>query len=907
MNMKRLVILIFSFIMLCVGSQTLLAQGSTWKRIFFQDFGGNEVSAPSPLPGGGLDADMLGTSILTGNPMSFAPIPAVAGYALVKTSDNNTTWHKGSDHTFPDDVTKGYYMRINPEASRNEEVIYREKITDICSGVTFRFSAWMTNVELSTVSSNDPNLGIGIFADKDAKTLVSSGAHKDLKLPKCSDPNSLSLPWQKLELEFDVESDISEAYFIVTAIQPEANGFDFAIDDIEIEVQHPAVTISPLDEFYYNEPLTLGVTFENNGFFADLSSVYYQWQYSSDSTTFSDIPGASGFYSQNNKLSYTIPAFDKDQHNGYYRVKIGQQGMLDNEICTIVGDLKIAETKSKKKVTLCDGEIRVVDGVTLDANALTSGQEVAAPGDVYLVVTIVKPDYRNGQDENVCLGTVIDGVTYDVEGEFPINDTIKSFVTGCDSLIILKKRIVNAPGEVPVQAEIICQGEVYKGTKYDVPGTFEIREDQGCLILVQNVIVNPVYNENVTYTVCQGSDFNGKNYPNAGVFNEVYSYQTVNGCDSIINATINVTSKIEVNLPTVTLCEGDVYEFGGQTYSAPGVYDLTNTSVSVLSGCDSITNVQVLIFPSYSNENNPIDTIICYDSYMFGVHYPTPTTTPIKVRDPQTYKTINGCDSVVWYNLTVLQIQLKLSIKSDRNTVCRGEEIELYIGDLKPTDCPLTWTPNLGGTNSDMKKVFTPSEDFACIVKARNEKAQCETTDTVYVYVRDSPVLTIDSVNDKENIVLYSIRGGVEPYNIYLDDKELNEFTMAGSGGVNGTLSNTSIGSHTLSVADVNDCKSSGQFSISPVPIKPQEIFSPNGDGVNDTWTIENIDVYPTARVSIYDREGRVVADYLGYDNANGWDGTYNGTYLPSTDYWYVINLPAADMQYVGHFTLMRK
>ena len=168
----------------------------------------------------------------------------------------------------------------------------------------------------------------------------------------------------------------------------------------------------------------------------------------------------------------------------------------------------------------------------------------------------------------------------------------------------------------------------------------------------------------------------------------------------------------------------------------------------------------------------------------------------------------------------------------------------------------------------------------------------------------NDPLLFIDSVNDKENVVLYSINGGVEPYSIYLDGKDIDD--ISGFNGSTGVLNNTSIGSHTLSVADVNDCKSAGQFSISPVPITPQGFFTPNGDGLNDVWEIDNIDVYPTAKVSIYDREGRVVAEYVGYDNANGWDGTYNGNPLPSTDYWYVINLPAADTQYVGHFTLLR-
>lgn len=901
MNMRRLIFLISGLMMLSVCSQSIYGQGAEWKRVFFQDFGGNDP----------MDLDMIEEPILTEeeSPLGYAPFPEVQGYSLLKTTAYNNTWHKGSDHTYPDDITRGYYMRINPPASQNEEVMYREKLTNICSGVTFRFSVWMTNMEIEGKSTGQlPNLGIGIFEDEEATKLVSSGAHKSLKnLQRCADENSKSLPWQKLEMEFEVQGDISEAYFIVSAIAPEANGFDFAIDDIEIEVQHPVVSVSPLQELSYQEPAVLQAVFENNGFFADLSSVYYKWQYSKDGSSFSDLPGADGFYAQNNKMSYTIPSFDKDVHNGYYRILIGQQGMLDNEVCTLQGDLQIAETKSKKRVTLCEGETRVVDGVTLDANSLTDGEEVLAAGDLYLVVSIAKPQIEKGEDEDICVGTAVAGVKYDTEGVYPMNDTIKSLLTGCDSLIILKNINVRAPGEVKKDPKIICQGETYENTKYDAAGTFEYRKNMGCLIYVQDVIVNPVYNLNETYTICQGSEFNGKVYDQSGTYSEVLPLKTVTGCDSIINATINVTSKIIVDLEPVEICEGDVYEFGGKTYTAPGEYSLTHTTVSVLSGCDSTTNVYLIIHPKYSNENNPIDTIICYDSYLFGVHYPTPTKTPIKVRDPQTYKTVNGCDSVVWYNLTVLQIQLKLSIKSDRNTVCRGEEIELYIGDLKPSDCPLTWTPNLGGTNSDMKKVFTPSEDFACIVRARNEKAQCETTDTVYVFVRDSPILTIDSVNDKENIVEYTITGGIEPYNIYLDGKELDDFSInSGFGLTKGMLFNTSIGSHTLSVADVNDCKSSGQFSISPVPITPQGVFTPNGDGVNDTWQIENIDVYPTAKVSIYDRDGRVVAEYLGYDNANAWDGTYNGNPLPSTDYWYVINLPAADTQYVGHFTLLR-
>ena len=45
---------------------------------------------------------------------------------------------------------------------------------------------------------------------------------------------------------------------------------------------------------------------------------------------------------------------------------------------------------------------------------------------------------------------------------------------------------------------------------------------------------------------------------------------------------------------------------------------------------------------------------------------------------------------------------------------------------------------------------------------------------------------------------------------------------------------------------------------------------------------------------------------FLGAD-AEGWDGTYNGVPMPSTDYWYMIDIEEIGMQYSGHFTLLRR
>lgn len=69
--------------------------------------------------------------------------------------------------------------------------------------------------------------------------------------------------------------------------------------------------------------------------------------------------------------------------------------------------------------------------------------------------------------------------------------------------------------------------------------------------------------------------------------------------------------------------------------------------------------------------------------------------------------------------------------------------------------------------------------------------------------------------------------------------------------------------------------------------------FTPDGDGINDTWIIENIENYPTNTVSIFNRWGNKVWNTSNYDNGqNKWDGkNNNGAELTSGTYFYVIEI----------------
>ncbi|MCY1533235.1 hypothetical protein D9M68_685530 [compost metagenome] len=86
---------------------------------------------------------------------------------------------------------------------------------------------------------------------------------------------------------------------------------------------------------------------------------------------------------------------------------------------------------------------------------------------------------------------------------------------------------------------------------------------------------------------------------------------------------------------------------------------------------------------------------------------------------------------------------------------------------------------------------------------------------------------------------------------------------------------------------------------------KPTNIMSPNGDGVNDTWVVENIELYPNNSVRIVDRGGRLVYSKKNYDNS--WDATLRGVPLAEGTYYYVIDFGDGKTIKKGFVTILRK
>ena len=80
--------------------------------------------------------------------------------------------------------------------------------------------------------------------------------------------------------------------------------------------------------------------------------------------------------------------------------------------------------------------------------------------------------------------------------------------------------------------------------------------------------------------------------------------------------------------------------------------------------------------------------------------------------------------------------------------------------------------------------------------------------------------------------------------------------------------------------------------------------FSPNGDGINDTWVIPYIEDYPQCEVSVFNRYGQPVFQSRGYTQP--WDGRMKGAPLPVGTYYYVIDLKGGRRKMSGSITLLK-
>jgi gliding motility-associated-like protein len=110
---------------------------------------------------------------------------------------------------------------------------------------------------------------------------------------------------------------------------------------------------------------------------------------------------------------------------------------------------------------------------------------------------------------------------------------------------------------------------------------------------------------------------------------------------------------------------------------------------------------------------------------------------------------------------------------------------------------------------------------------------------------------------------------------------------------------------YTLTVTDKLGCQTTDTTYVKVSPeINITNTFTPNGDGINDTWELTGLQAYTQATVDIFNRYGQKIFHSLGYPKA--WDGTYNGSPLPSGVYYYIIDTKYNNLKFSGDITIVR-
>lgn len=140
--------------------------------------------------------------------------------------------------------------------------------------------------------------------------------------------------------------------------------------------------------------------------------------------------------------------------------------------------------------------------------------------------------------------------------------------------------------------------------------------------------------------------------------------------------------------------------------------------------------------------------------------------------------------------------------------------------------------------------------------------------------------------------IVVNVVGGSGPF-LY----QLNEGNFQNSN----TFYNVPEGEHIISVIDEENCT---DLKASVTILNYPRFFTPNDDGFNDTWNITGLN--PDAKIFIFDRYGKLLKQIS--TNGLGWDGTYNGQMLFSSDYWFTVTyrIGAVEKTFKAHFTLKR-
>ena len=351
-------------------------------------------------------------------------------------------------------------------------------------------------------------------------------------------------------------------------------------------------------------------------------------------------------------------------------------------------------------VVICEGESYTENNFNENATG-TYTQNLQTENGCDSIVTLnltVNPVKTTNFEATICSGATYSennfNVTPIVDGselepgqkykDFTYTQNLQTYL-GCDSTVTLTLHVSPQYEEV-ITAEI-CKGETYTDYNFNAKRSGQYIQYRttvdGCdSNLVLNLTVNPIYTKDVTEYICKGTsfEFGGETLTEEGEY--THTFQTVKGCDSVVNLTLMYYPYYETTPLTVEICDGQSYDFHGELFTQAGTYERT---LQTINGCDSVVALTVVVNPV---KTTPLTETICsnesYDFFGTALRYAGTYN--------HTLQTTKGCDSVISLTLVVNPVKTTEFV----DVICQGQTYAQYGFNIVGTEAgDSTYTQNL--------------------------------------------------------------------------------------------------------------------------------------------------------------------------------------------------------------------
>lgn len=178
----------------------------------------------------------------------------------------------------------------------------------------------------------------------------------------------------------------------------------------------------------------------------------------------------------------------------------------------------------------------------------------------------------------------------------------------------------------------------------------------------------------------------------------------------------------------------------------------------------------------------------------------------------------------------------------------------------------------------------------------------CEYKENIFV---DQPIKLevaheireVSCIDRSDAAIFTAPYGGVKPYSFSWSNGHYNQ-----------NNENLAPGIYDLTLTDAHGCVADYSYEIKTSEhacVFIPNTITPNGDGYNDTWIIENIELYPNAEIRVFNKWGNLVYESIG--EYTPWGGIHHGNPLPSEVYYYIIVLRNEEAdEYTGTITIIR-